>query len=79
MEQPEETDSRLADAAVESGSTPPRSPLPPDSPLLQTRQLSPAVQRARSFNKELRRQASFRLARERQQSLSRNNSPACSR
>merc|ERR1712172_448921 len=49
---------------------PPRSPLPPDSPLLRSR--------ARSFNKELRRQASFRAAREKQ-SLSRNNSPAVSR
>jgi len=57
---------------------PPRSPLPPDSPLLRSRAMSPALQRARSFNKELRRQASFRAAREKQ-SLSRNNSPAVSR
>lgn len=55
-----------------------RSPLPPGSPLLVTRAMSPALQRARSFNKELRRQASFRAAREKQ-SLSRNNSPNVSR
>ena len=55
-----------------------RSPLPPGSPLLVTRAMSPALHRARSFNKELRRQASFRAAREKQ-SLSRTNSPAVSR
>lgn len=55
-----------------------RSPLPPGSPLLVTRAMSPALQRARSFNKELRRQASFRAAREKQ-SLSRTNSPSVSR
>ena len=74
---------------------PPRSPLPPDSPLLRSRTASPALQRARwememmrnsemiadigrNFNKELRRQASFKAAKERQ-SASRTNSPACSR
>jgi len=55
-----------------------RSPIRPDSPLLSPRSLSPALQRARSFNKDLRRAASFRAARERG-SLSRNGSPACSR
>ena len=55
-----------------------RSSLPPGSPLLVTRAMSPALQRARSFNKELRRQASFRAAREKQ-SLSRANSPNVSR
>jgi len=54
------------------------SPIRPDSPLLCPHTLSPALRRARSFNKDLRRAASFRAARERQ-SLSRNNSPACSR
>ena len=105
-ENPEETDSQdeepLADkipsAPVENIPTvgPPRSPLPPDSPLLRSRTASPALQRARwrtrneeklaltgidicrNFNKELRRQASFKAARERQ-SASRTNSPACSR
>eukprot|EP00091_Calanus_sinicus_P004869 TRINITY_DN15231_c0_g1_i1.p2 TRINITY_DN15231_c0_g1~~TRINITY_DN15231_c0_g1_i1.p2 ORF type:complete len:165 (-),score=59.92 TRINITY_DN15231_c0_g1_i1:175-669(-) len=55
-----------------------RSPIRPDSPLLCPHNLSPALSRARSFNKDLRRAASFRAARERE-SLSRNNSPACSR
>merc|ERR1719147_90006 len=55
-----------------------RSPIRPDSPLLCPHKLSPAVSRARSFNKDLRRAASFRAARERE-SRSRNNSPACSR
>jgi hypothetical protein len=54
------------------------SPIRPDSPLLCPHTLSPALRRARSFNKNLRRAASFRAARERD-SLSRNNSPACSR
>ena len=54
------------------------SPIRPDSPLLCPHTLSPALRRARSFNKDLRRAASFRAARERE-SLSRNNSPACSR
>jgi len=54
------------------------SPIRPDSPLLCPHTLSPALKRARSFNKNLRRAASFRAARERQ-SASRNNSPACSR
>jgi hypothetical protein len=55
-----------------------RSPIRPDSPLLCPHTLSPSLKRARSFNKDLRRAASFRAARERV-SLSRNNSPACSR
>jgi len=55
-----------------------RSPIRPDSPLLCPHKLSPALSRARSFNKDLRRAASFRAARERE-SLSRNNSPAGSR
>jgi len=55
-----------------------RSPIRPDSPLLCPHKLSPALSRARSFNKDLRRAASFRAARERE-SQSRNNSPACSR
>jgi len=54
------------------------SPIRPDSPLLCPHTLSPALMRARSFNKDLRRAASFRAARDRQ-SLSRNNSPATSR
>jgi len=85
----EETDSqdedllpvKIASAPVEHITAvvgPPRSPLPPDSPLLRSRTASPALQRARNFNKELRRQASFKAARERQ-SASRTNSPACSR
>merc|ERR1712106_292195 len=63
-----------------SPSPPPPATAPPrpDSPLLCPHTLSPAIRRARSFNKDLRRAASFRAARERQ-SLSRNNSPACSR
>jgi len=55
-----------------------RSPIRPDSPLLCPHKLSPAVTRARSFTRDLRRAASFRAARERE-SRSRNNSPACSR
>merc|ERR1712088_864936 len=57
----------------------PRSvtPVPQDSPLLHPRALSPCVQRARSFNKDLRRAASFRAAKER--SCSRNSSAANSR
>ena len=69
---------QIAEQPEEDPPSAPRSPLPPDSPLLVSRGLSPALQRARSFNKELRRQASFRAAREKQ-SLSRTNSPACSR
>jgi len=53
------------------------TPVPQDSPLLHPRPLSPCVQRARSFNKDLRRAASFRAAKER--SCSRNSSAANSR
>merc|ERR1719228_403404 len=53
------------------------TPVPQDSPLLHPRALSPCVQRARSFNKDLRRAASFRAAKER--SCSRNSSAANSR
>jgi len=53
------------------------SPLPQDSPLLSPRPMSPALKRAKSFNKEMRRCASFRAAREK--SLSRNSSAVNSR
>merc|ERR1711875_150405 len=43
-----------------------RSPISPDSPLLCPHKLSPAVTRARSFTRDLRRAASFRAARERE-------------
>jgi len=76
IENPEEEEPEHKE--VKNIDTPPRSPLPPGSPLLNSRVMSPALQRARSFNKELRRQASFRAAREKH-SLSRNASPACSR
>jgi len=55
----------------------PHSPLPQDSPLLSPRPMSPALKRAKSFNKEMRRCASFRAAREK--SLSRNSSAVNSR
>lgn len=55
-----------------------RSPLPPNSPLLTPqRALSPALNRVKSFNKDLRRARSFRNAREK--SSSRNSSAANSR
>merc|ERR1711963_687214 len=76
IENPEEEEPEHKE--VKNIDTPPRSPLPPGSPLLNSRVMSPALQRARSFNKELRRQASFRAAREKH-SLSRNASPVCSR
>lgn len=53
------------------------SPVPLDSPLLSPHVMSPVVKRAKSFNKERRRAASFRAAREK--SLSRNNSAVSSR
>jgi len=53
------------------------SPIPQDSPLLSPRPMSPALKRAKSFNKEMRRCASFRAAREK--SLSRNSSAVNSR
>merc|ERR1712029_205727 len=76
IENPEEEEPEHKE--VKNIDTPPRSPLPLGSPLLNSRVMSSALQRARSFNKELRRQASFRAAREKH-SLSRNASPACSR
>ena len=48
------------------------SPIPLSSPLLSPRVASPALKRAKSFNKELRRARSFRAAREK--SSSRQNS-----
>jgi len=67
------------DSTVASPCPSPRAmtPVPQDSPLLHPRALSPCVQRARSFNKDLRRAASFRAAKER--SCSRNSSAANSR
>jgi len=67
------------DSPVVSPCPSPRAmtPVPQDSPLLHPRALSPCVQRARSFNKDLRRAASFRAAKER--SCSRNSSAANSR
>merc|ERR1712106_400563 len=53
------------------------SPVPRDSPLLHPHSASPALKRAKSFNKELRRARSFRTAREK--SASRNNSAVNSR
>merc|ERR1712029_306119 len=76
IENPEEEEPEHKE--VKNIDTPPRSPLPLGSPLLNSRVMSSALQRARSFNKELRRQASFRAAREKH-SLSRNASPICSR
>lgn len=56
-----------------------RSPVPPDSPLLKPHlnAESPALKRARSFNKELRKARSFRMARDK--STSRNSSAVNSR
>jgi len=56
---------------------PTHSPIPHNSPLLSPHTASPALKRAKSFNKELRRARSFRAARDR--SVSRNNSAANSR
>ena len=53
------------------------SPIPPSSPLLSPHIASPALKRAKSFNKELRRARSFRAAREK--SSSRQNSAVNSR
>jgi len=60
---------------------PTSSPVPLSSPLLSPHTPSPALKRVKSFNKELRRAASFRAARERSSSRqssavnSRNPSP----
>merc|ERR1719318_1057414 len=60
---------------------PVHSPLPLSSPLLSPHTASPALKRAKSFNKELRRARSFRAAREKYSSRqssavnSRNPSP----
>lgn len=56
---------------------PNHSPIPLSSPLLSPHTASPALKRAKSFNKELRRAASFRAAREK--SSSRQNSAVNSR
>jgi len=53
------------------------SPVPPGSPLLSPHTISPALKRARSFNKDLRRAANFRAQRDR--SCSRNSSRVSSR
>ena len=53
------------------------SPIPPSSPLLSPHVANPALKRAKSFNKELRRARSFRAAREK--SSSRQNSAVNSR
>merc|ERR1711892_498596 len=53
------------------------SPVPLSSPLLSPHTESPALKRAKSFNKDLRRARSFRAAREK--SSSRQNSAANSR
>merc|ERR1711892_41404 len=56
---------------------PTHSPIPLSSPLLSPHTDSPALKRAKSFNKDLRRTRSFRAAREK--SSSRQNSAANSR
>merc|ERR1711892_66676 len=56
---------------------PTHSPIPLSSPLLSPHTDSPALKRAKSFNKDLRRARSFRAAREK--SSSRQNSAANSR
>merc|ERR1712106_735803 len=56
---------------------PTHSPIPLSSPLLSPHTDSPALKRAKSFNKDLRRARSFRAARDK--SCSRQNSAANSR
>lgn len=73
-------DLRAAAAAASRSPSPrPRSAVPPGSPLLSPHhhQISPALKRARSFNKDLRRARSFRAQREK--SCSRSSSLANSR
>merc|ERR1712106_202495 len=57
--------------------SPSHSPIPLSSPLLSPHTDSPALKRAKSFNKDLRRARSFRAARDK--SCSRQNSAANSR